>query len=134
MKRLVSYFYPITHKKILSEHNGLLELTLVNGQKVLDSTNANYSYGSLQRILEKGLGEIDLNKVSSALILGLGGGSVIKSLIDKFSYKGIIQIVEIDKIVIDIAKNEFDIQESDNITISNMDAFEYVKYCSSFLT
>jgi len=131
MKKLFSYIYPIT-KRINSDHNGVLELTLVNGRKVLDSKNANYSFGSLQRILEKGLSEIDLTNTNSILILGLGGGSVIKSLRNKFRYSGEIHTVEIDRTIIDIAKNEFDIHESEKLHIYNKDAFEYVKQYSSF--
>jgi len=131
MKRIFSYIYPIT-KKINSDHSGVLELTLVNGRKVLDSKNANYSFGSLQRILETGLHEIDLTNSSSILLLGLGGGSVIKSLRNKFSYTGVIDAVEIDSTVIEIAKNEFDIQKSEKLDIYYEDAFKYVKKCSSF--
>ena len=130
MKRLFSYIYPIT-KKINSEHNGVIELTWINGRKVLDSKNANYSFGSLQRILETGLRKIDLTNCGSILLLGLGGGSVIKSLRTKFRYTGVIHAVEIDKTIIDLARNEFNIQNAENLHIHTMDAFDYVKQSAS---
>lgn len=131
MKRLFSYIYPIT-KKINPEHNGVIELTWINGRKVLDSKNANYSFGSLQRILEKGIREIDLTNCGSILLLGLGGGSVIKSLRTKFRYTGVIHAVEIDRTIINIAKTEFNIENSEKLHIHNMDALEYVKQSTSF--
>lgn len=130
MKKILSYILPIT-KKIPSNYSGILEVTLVNGKKVLDSKNANYSFGSLKKILERGLYEIDLEGVSSVLVLGMGGGSIIHSLRDTFAYTGRIDAVEIDPVVIDIAKKEFGIQESEHTRIFNADALEYVKQCPS---
>jgi spermidine synthase len=130
MKKLLSYIWPLTRKKH-SDHNGVLELTLNNGKLMLDSKNTNYSYGSLQRILEKGLAGIALEKVSSTLLLGLGGGSVIKSLREKFGYSGAIDAVEIDAVVIDIARESFEIKDAENLRIIHADAQEYVQACTS---
>jgi spermidine synthase len=55
IQKIVSYLYPIKVKEISSERSGSLEVTLVNGKLVIDSENANYSYGSLQQVLKKGL-------------------------------------------------------------------------------
>jgi hypothetical protein len=76
MKKLFSYLWPST-RRFSSEINGILEVTYINGKKVLDTKNANYSYGSLQKILEIGLTKVDLNKVDNLLLLGMGGGSMI---------------------------------------------------------
>lgn len=130
MKRLISYLWPFT-KKVNTDHNGELYLTLVNGRKSLNSKNANYSYGSLQKILEVGLSNINLKNVNFILLLGLGGGSVISSLRKKFKFHGNIVAVELDKKVIAIAENEFFISSSHNLTIHNSDAFEFVKQHSS---
>ena len=126
MKRLLSYLWPFT-RKVATDHNGELFITLVNGTKTLNSKNANYSFGSLQEILEVGLSKIDLTSVNSVLLLGLGGGSVISSLRDKFTFDGQIVAVELDQKVIDIAKHEFLISSSRNLTIHKADAFEFVK-------
>ena len=86
MKKFLSYIWPITHR-FSSEINGPLEVTYINGKKVLDTKNANYSYGSLQKILKFGLTKIDLKSVENILILGMGAGSVIQSLRETFDYK-----------------------------------------------
>lgn len=130
MKKLFSYIWPQT-RKVDSDYSGVLEITLTNGRKILDSKNANYSYGSLQRILEAGLLKINLKKVSSVLLLGLGGGSVIASLRNKFNYKGRIASVELDKKIIAIAQKEFHVSASDKLSIENCDAFDFVKTCQN---
>lgn len=126
MKKLLSYIYPVT-KKTASSHNGMLEISWINGKKILDSENANYSYGSLQRVLEKGIKLTSLTNVNTVLLLGLGGGSVIKSLREKFNYKKHIHAIEIDNDVITIAKNEFNIDNSELLTIENTDAFTFIE-------
>ena len=126
MKRLLSYIYPVT-KTIESKYSGKLEITWYNGKKHLNSANANYSYGSLQRILKFGLKKINLSKVNSVLILGLGGGSVIETLRQDFNYSGLIEAVELDPAIIDIAKTEFGIQQDETLKIHCADAYEFVK-------
>ena len=126
MKRLLSYIYPVT-KTIESKYSGKLEITWYNGKKHLNSANANYSYGSLQRILKFGLKKIDLSKVNSVLILGLGGGSVIETLRQDFNYSKLIEAVELDSVIIDIAKTEFGIEQNETLKIHCADAYEFVK-------
>lgn len=126
MKQLLSYILPVT-KTIESLYSGTLEITWHNGKKHLNSQNANYSYGSLQRILKFGIENINLNNVSSILVLGMGGGSVIETLRKDFNFNKSIVAVEMDPVVIDIAKAEFGISENENLKIHCADASEFVK-------
>lgn len=126
MKGLLSYIYPIS-KTFTSAYSGILEITWYNGKKHLNSKNANYSYGSLQRILKFGIDQIDLSKVNSILVLGMGGGSVIKTLRNDFKFNDNITAVEIDPVIIAIAEQEFGITENENLKIHCKDAFEFIK-------
>ncbi|MCX7548512.1 fused MFS/spermidine synthase [Xanthomarina sp. F1114] len=126
MARLISYFYPIT-KKIESDINGTLEITWYNGKKHLNTKNANYSYGSLQRILKFGLEKIELSNVNSVLLLGLGGGSVIQTLRKDFNYKKHITAIEIDPTIINIAEDEFQLQNNQQLEIICADALQYIE-------
>lgn len=126
MKRLLSYIYPVT-KIIDSKFSGQLEVTWYKGKKHLNSENANYSYGALQRILKFGLHKIELAKVDSVLLLGLGGGSVIQTLRNDFNYSKHIEAVEIDPVIIEIAKTEFGIIENEYLKIHCIDALNFVK-------
>lgn len=130
MTRILSYLYPVT-TKITSKHNGILEVTWYNGKKMLNSKNANYSYGSLQKILKFGLKKIDLKQMDSILILGMGGGSVIETLRTDFDYQNHITAVELDPVVIDIADREFGITPSKTLHIVCDDALNFLKHTTS---
>lgn len=130
MVKLLSYLYPVT-KKIKSDVNGTLEITWYNGKKHLNSKNANYSYGALQRILKFGLEKIELKHVNSILLLGLGGGSVIQTLREDFKYKKHITAVDIDPEIIKIAQEEFQLQPNNNLDIVCEDALKYINQDST---
>lgn len=128
-KRLLSYFIPINIYKKNSSISKKLEVTWNNGQLVLDSKNTNYSYGSLQRILRKGLQYIGFERIrrfKQILVLGVAGGSVIKTLSEEIGFKGQITGVEIDTAVIEIANTYFDLDKIQNLELVNDDAFEFV--------
>lgn len=125
MKRFVSYIWPIT-KHIESAENGTLEITWINGKKVLNTKSANYSYGSLQRVLKFGLSKTGVSAVSKILLLGLGAGSVVQTLREDFEYKGEITAIEYDEVMIAVAEKEFNIASDNSLEIIVCDAFSYV--------
>jgi spermidine synthase len=128
-KKILSFLIPINIYKRKSSVSNSLEVTWANGELVLDSKNTNYSYGSLQRILRKGLKSIGfetINKMESILVLGVAGGSVIKTLVNEIQFKGKITGVEIDPEIIEIANTYFKLNEIPNLTIYIDDAFEFV--------
>ena len=60
----------------------------MKGKLILDSENTNYSYGNLQNILRLGLREIGFEKIKNmkeVLVLGVAGGSVVKTLVDEIN-------------------------------------------------
>jgi spermidine synthase len=129
ISKFLSYFIPINVIKKNSSISKTLEVTWNNGELVLDSKNTNYSYGSLQRILKKGLKYIGyerIRKFENILILGVAGGSVIKTLVDEVKFKGKIIGVEIDKDVVEIANKYFKLNEISNLELIIDDAFEFV--------
>ncbi len=129
VQKFLSYFIPISIKKFNSEISKSLEVTWNNGELVLDSKNTNYSYGSLQRILRKGLKYIGLERIKkfeNILVLGVAGGSVIKTLVDEVKFSGKITGVEIDSKVVEIANNYFGLNKIPNCKIVVDDAFEFV--------
>jgi spermidine synthase len=96
---------------------------------VLDSKNTNYSYGSLQRVLKKGLRFIGFERIKNfenILVLGVAGGSVIKTLVDEIKYNRKITGVELDKNVLELANRYFKLNEVENLELINEDAFEFV--------
>lgn len=129
LKKLLSYFVPVNLVKKQSDISRNLEVTLNNGKLVLDSKSTNYSYGSLERILRKGLKYIGferIKKFDNVLVLGVAGGSVIKTLTEEIGFNGKITGVEIDPKVIDIANTYFGLSKIPNLEIVICDAFEFV--------
>lgn len=128
-KKLFSYLLPINVFKQKSSVSQTLEVTWTDGKLVLDSQNTNYSYGSLQRILRKGLKFIGFERIKTMnhiLVLGVAGGSVIKTLVDEINFEGKITGVEIDKHVITIANEYFYLDQIQNLEIIIEDAFEFI--------
>lgn len=129
IKKIFSYLIPIKIHETKSSLSKSIEVTWTNGELVLDSENANYSYGSLQRILRLGLKNIGYEKIvpmNHILVLGVAGGSVIKTLVDEIKYKGKITGVEIDPEIINIANTYFKLDKVKNLEIVIDDAFEFV--------
>ncbi|OYU85643.1 MAG: spermidine synthase [Flavobacterium sp. BFFFF2] len=127
--KLLSYFFPITIHKQPSDLSTTLEITWANGQLVMDSLHANYSYGSLQRILRRGLhaiGQAQIDQCDSVLLLGVAGGSVIETLNKDFNYKGQITGVEIDEGILELAKKYFGLYQWNNVNYIIADAHQFV--------
>lgn len=129
LKKLLSYFMPVNVYKRNSAVSKQLEVTFNNGKLVLDSKGTNYSYGSLQRILRKGLLYIGYERIrnfDNVLVLGVAAGSVIKTLAEEIKFKGKITGVEIDPAAIEIANTYFGLNRIPNCEIVIDDAFEFV--------
>ena len=128
-KKMLSYLIPIPIFKQKSKLSKSIEVTWNNGEMVLDSENTNYSYGSLQRILRKGLKHIGFNTIKSMqniLVLGVAGGSVIKTLTEEIDYNNKITGVEIDAEIIKLSNKYFGLDKIQNLEIIIDDAFEFV--------
>jgi len=127
MIRILSYIFPFRVKQYISKYSGKLDVAYINGKKILDTDNSNYSYGSLQRILHKGLLEINFDShTHSILVLGLGGGSIIETIRKDFKSDAFIELVEIDSTIIEVAKKEFGVDKYKNINIIHADAKDYL--------
>ncbi len=130
MRNLLSYLFPQNILKQKSVLNGLLEVNLVNGKKILDSSHSNYSFGSLQKILERGIQEIPLVKQSNnILVLGMGAGSVVETLRNDFNSNAQIDLVDFDPVIIEIAKQHFNLHLNKNVKLIEADAHQYLKEC-----
>ena len=129
IRKFLSYLIPITIYKTKSGWSKSIEVTWANGELVVDSENTNYSYGSLQRILRLGLKTIGFRQIKSMkkiLVLGVAGGSVIKTLSKEIRFEGTITGVEIDPEIIKVANSYFHLNQIPNLNIVIADAFEFV--------
>ncbi|TDX10278.1 spermidine synthase [Flavobacterium sp. S87F.05.LMB.W.Kidney.N] len=129
IRKFFSYLIPIKIYKKKSARSKIIEVTWANGELVLDSENTNYSYGSLQRILRYGLRNIGYDtilKMDHILLLGVAGGSVVKTLVDEIEYKDKITGVEIDPDMIQVANEYFNLNQIKQLELVIDDAFEFV--------
>lgn len=130
-KKILSYFNVINEKRYDSIYNGVLEINWLNGKKILDTKNTNYSYGNLGKVLNKALKYTKtdfLKKDAEILILGLGGGDVVKQLRENFKSQARITAVEIDPVIIEVALNEFNIVPDSYLELIRDDAENFLKY------
>jgi hypothetical protein len=72
IKNLLSYISPFVVNRV-SKYNGNMKIMLRNGKKILNTKDANYSFGSLHRIMRFALGQVTLAPEENILLLGLGG-------------------------------------------------------------
>lgn len=129
VKHLLSYLFPLPVKRYPSNVHGRLEVNLVNGRLYLDTADSNYSYGSLQRILHRGLTEAGFNTSNAGriLVLGMGAGSVVQTIRESFGSDAFIELVEFDAEIIRIAETDFGINRFENIRITHADALEFLE-------
>jgi spermidine synthase len=128
-KKILSYFYPITIYNKLSDISQSIEVTLYNGKTLLNTKNTNYSYGSLQKVLKKGLltiGKTEISKMNDILVLGVAGGSVVQTLVTDFEFTKNIVGVELDPEIIQIANSYFNLDKIRNFKCIIADAEEFV--------
>src|SRR5688572_24948220 len=128
VKKIASYFFEIRLRKYLSDFSGEIWVSLEQGRKVLNTPSVNYSFNSLHRVFKQAFRQtkLDTRKIKSTLILGLGGGSIIHILRKNYGLEGEIVAVEIDPVIIEIAKTEFNIDSFNPIHIELADAAQFV--------
>ncbi|MES2618834.1 MAG: fused MFS/spermidine synthase [Bacteroidota bacterium] len=126
-KKALSYIFPSIVKKGITSKGQTFEICYENGIKVLNSNNANYSYGSLHSVMQKGIAEIlKKQSVNSVLMLGLGAGSAIEILHKKCPVTPVITAIEYDEDIVKIACEDFNIQRFKQLKLIVADAFQWL--------
>ncbi len=127
--RLVrSYFVRDVVELRSTQFHPRLEVVALNGRLVLNGLSVNYSFGSLHRVFEAAFERLKLGdeKIETALVLGMGAGSVVELLSRLPRPPRAITAVEIDPVVVEIAKKHFHIDRQPGLEIVTADALEYV--------
>lgn len=123
-----SFLFPGKIEEGRSSVSGKLEVHYVNGKYMLDTANVNYSFGGLHTVFQKAFGQFNIRqrKLSNALVLGFGAGSVASILQNEYGKEVSITGVEKDEAVIELAKKYFSIGQYKNLDLQCMDACDYV--------
>ncbi len=127
-KYILSYFYLVTVKKIPSDFNQGLCLQMEAGMLLLNTSNANYSYGNLKRVFEEVFELINLDEIhpQNLLLLGLGTGSILDIMQRQYGLNPDITAIEIDPAVIECLDHWPYLNLSKTQLIEG-DAFEKIK-------
>ena len=126
IKRILSFLLPMHIAHVQTDKNGLVELSFCNGKKLLNTPHANYSYGTLQAILRFVLKKIDAKNITTVLLLGLGGGSVVETLRSEFHHRHKIEAVDFDTRIISLALEEYNLQNDTELEVIQDDAFHFI--------
>lgn len=122
------WFLNRTKKKFFSKIHGTITIKSSYGHKTLFTENIPQSGGEFVFMWEKLIANLKHQNfpILNCLILGVGGGSVIKSIYKKYPAAK-IKAIEIDPVMIQIAKEEFSIFNSSSLQISQTDACRWIK-------
>lgn len=101
---------------------------MVKGKKVLDGAFVNYSFGGLHEVFAEAFQRLDVGRheTKSVLLIGLGAGSVVHLLRRDFGVRAPITAIEIDPVVVDVAREHFGLGRWSNLEVIVADAAEWV--------
>lgn len=117
VKRILSWFVPLTLKVYSSETNPSLKVKLYRGELLLTTTFAIYSQGKSYRPFRKMFQQIktELQQVQSFLLLGTGLGSALKILQDSYQCYPRATLVDLDPVVLEISKEWMNLNTKNNV-------------------
>ena len=123
-----SYFRQKTVFQTKSNENSLLEVVRSGNNLILNGLNVNYSFGSLHRLFQRILDDVQIKKRQprKVLILGFGAGSVAAILNVELNLKCQITGIEKDPEVISIRNTFFETFNDPLINVIEDDACSYV--------
>ncbi len=124
-----SYFFRIVVEKQSSTYNSELIVAIQDGRYVLNTKNANYSFASLHRVFRQIFQKIEISNknIESVLVLGCGAGSIPTIIYKELKLNFVIDAVEIDTKVIDLANKYFGLNDFVKLNIIINDAADFVK-------
>lgn len=125
-KKLLSFLgIPYQVYTTRSSYNGEIIVSSVFGQNSISVENLTQTGPIVEIIWKKALKKVHKKEIQNILVLGVGGGSILKVIRSTYKDANIVG-VEIDKKMIDIGKKYFKLN-SFNTVINIKDAFEFIK-------
>ena len=126
--RVLSLVWPVRLRRLHSTH-GPLDIAWEYGRLVVNSANANQSYGSLHRVWRQCLRDLNVNEddPKEVLVLGFGAGSAAHILRKEFRSKCVITGVDHDPVMLAIASEYFGWSTRADLVLFEADAFQWVR-------
>ncbi len=131
--KILSYIWDIPIVRTGSPLNPYLEVVWSQGKKMLNTKEANFSFGNGYTVFDKATKEIteEIKRAQDILILGFGCGSILHLLEKNFEYKNALVGVEYDSKIIELFKAHFAEDYSLNPSLIVADAQKYVNACQT---
>lgn len=132
IEKILSYIFPKVIEVFGSKYNPYYEVVLDGGKLILNTKEANFSFGQLHKVFQKTFRKIDLKyrQIENVLILGFGVGSVAQILISELNAPKQMIGVEIDETILKIGYDYFGVEDIINLQLVNEDAFRYIINCT----
>jgi spermidine synthase len=128
--KLFSFLFDKQETLVLGDLGVKLEVRKIKDKYVLNAENVNYSFGGLHHIFQEAFKRIDIQSLQpkTVLILGFGAGSVASILQNELKIECDILGVEKDAKVIELAKKYFNLEQYQNLSLMEDDAFGFVEH------
>lgn len=129
IKRIASYIWDIPIERASSVQNEYLEVVWSNGIKMLNTKEANFSFGNGYNVFDEAMKytAAAVNKANDILILGFGCGSILHILENKFKYTGSITGVEYDQEILRLFYSHFAPAYTLKPELHHIDALEFLE-------
>lgn len=126
--RLLSLIWPVRVERAIGRYMPL-EVMYDGGKLVVNSPNANQSYGSLHRVMRLALRDLGLSGHPrlDVLILGFGAGSVATILRKEMGMNCSIMGVDGDPTMLQLARTRFGMDHMGELSLVEKDAFDFVR-------
>lgn len=124
----LSYFIPLQKEKVESKFSGTLTVVLDRGEWKLETSKAIYSHGNKYPPFLAGIQEIGFPKNGAKiLLLGIGTGSAL-DILSASENAFQITVIDIDPIIISLAKKYANISPVQEVAFVCSDASEWVSH------
>lgn len=124
--KIISFFWPIIMDKFKSDFNSEIFVKEFFGRKYIEVGGLMQTGKVPEKLFRSGFTKLLQNKdhkvIKKILILGVGGGTLIKILKERFPESYLVA-VDIDPVMIQLAKKHFDLDSYSNTKIIIGDVF-----------
>jgi len=128
LRHYLSYLWDQKLETAKSSYNPYLEVILSRGRLQLNTSNVTYSFEDLYRTFSDSFQQLNIQptQFEKVLVLGGGLGSIPTMLEEKFAQEAEYDVVEIDEVVIELARRHLPTALLETMVFFCDDAFDFV--------
>jgi spermidine synthase len=129
LRELLSHVYEFPVEQVESKYSTILNVSLYQGRYLLSTRNAVYSFEEKYDSFSEAFKKLNIEKrnIQKVLLLGFGLGSIPQILHQQYNVNCHYTAIEIDPVVIYLAKRYAYKPEHSKIDIFCADAYDFVK-------